>query len=129
MPVSLMDEYLALMDEYLAWSSGSKIELVNGQLIVGDSLTHSRLLLSQILRGWGMEAVVALASEFLWWKALTYTFGAPTIASLDELDAAAMQHWAAQVTFKPETPQHHGNWRWAYSELRQAQRNGDVWLR
>lgn len=42
----------SLLDEYCAWSSGSKIELVDGQLIVGDSLTHSRLLLSQILRGW-----------------------------------------------------------------------------
>lgn len=107
------------MDEYLAWSPGSKIELVNGQLIVGDSLTHSLLLLSQILRGWGVEAVVALAPEELWWQALSHTFAAPAIASLDELDVAAMQLWAAQSKIDPEIPQHHGSWRWAYSQLRQ----------
>jgi hypothetical protein len=51
-----------LLDEY-DWLPGSKIELVNGQLIVGDSLTHSRRLLHQILRGWGIEALVALAPQ------------------------------------------------------------------
>lgn len=111
---------VSLMDEYLAWSSGSKIELVNGQLIVGDSLTHSFLLLSQILRGWGVEAVVALAPEKLWWEALSHTFKAPTVASLNQLDVAAMRHWAAQITFEPAIPRHHGDWRWAYSELRQT---------
>lgn len=91
---------VSLIDEYLAWSPGSKIELVNGQLIVGDSLIHSRLLLSQILRGWGVEAVVALAPEFLWWEALSHTFAAPTVFNLNELDAAAMRHWATQITFE-----------------------------
>ena len=113
---------VSLMDEYLAWSPGSRIELVDGQLVVGDSLTHSRLLLSQILRGWGVDAVVALAPELLWWEALSYTFGAPAVAHFDELNSAAMQHWGAQLAFEPEIPQHHGNWRWPYSELRQALR-------
>ena len=72
----------SLLDEYCAWSPGSKIELVGGQLIVGDSLTHSRLLLSQILRGWGIEAVVALAGQQLWWKALSQAFGTLEFANL-----------------------------------------------
>ena len=53
MTVSLIDEYIA------SWSPGSKkIELMEGKLIVGDRLAHSRLLLSQILRGWGMDAAI-----------------------------------------------------------------------
>lgn len=101
----------SLLDEYCAWSSGSKIELVDGQLIVGDSLTHSRLLLSQILRGWGIEAIVALARQQLWWKALSLAFGTPEVVNLTELDAASLQQWAEQIDFEPELPQHHGVWR------------------
>lgn len=111
-----------LFDEYCAWSPGSKIELVDGQLIVGDSLTHSWLLLSQIWRGWGIEVVVALAPELLWWQALSHAFGAPELANLNQLDAAIAQHWADGIDFEPKLPQHHGNWRWTYSQLRQSLR-------
>jgi hypothetical protein len=55
-----------LFDDYHSWFPGTKIELVNGQLIIGNSLTHSRRLLQQILRGWGIEAIVALAPAELW---------------------------------------------------------------
>ena len=99
MPDSLFDEY--------DWSPGSKIELVDGKLIVGDSLTHSRLLLSQILRGWGIEAVVALAPELLWWQALSQVFSAPVIINLAELDTTRVQHWVVESSFEPEVPQHH----------------------
>lgn len=112
----------SLLDEDYAWSSGSKIELVDGQLIVGDSLTHSRLLLSQILRGWGIEAVVALAGQQLWWKALSQAFGTLEFANLSELDVASVQQWAEQIDFEPELPLHHGDWRWTYSQLRQSLR-------
>lgn len=112
----------SLLDEYYAWSPGSKIELVDGQLMIGDSLTHSRLLLSQILRSWGIEAVVALAPELLWWQALSQVFGIPKVSDLTELDAALMQHWADQIDFESELPQHHGDWRWTYSQLRQSLR-------
>ncbi len=56
---------------------------MDGKLIVGDRLAHSRLLLSHILRGWGTEAVVALALELLWWQALTHSFDAPMITAED----------------------------------------------
>jgi Uma2 family endonuclease len=112
----------SLLDDYHAWSPGSKIELVNGQLIVGDSLVHSRRLLSQILRGWGVEAIAALASERLWWEALSYTFGAPMLTSLDGFDASILQQWAEVIDYQPENPPHHGSWRFAYSQLRQALR-------
>jgi len=93
---------------------------MDGKLIVGDRLAHSRLLLSHILRGWGTEAVVALAPELLWWQALTHSFDAPMITAEDALDADAMQRWAAEVTFDPSIPQHGGTWCWTYSQLRQS---------
>jgi hypothetical protein len=52
-----------LFDDYHAWFPGTKIELVNGQLIIGNSLIHSRRLLQQILRGWGIEAIVGQLIE------------------------------------------------------------------
>ncbi len=108
------------LDEYRAWAPGSKIELVEGKLVVGDHLNHSRRLLSQILRGWGIEAIVALAPEQLWWKALSTTFTAPTVSQLEALDATAMQQWAGAIDYTPPIPPHQGEWRWSYSRLRQA---------
>lgn len=112
----------SLLDEYHAWSPGSKIELVQGKLIVGDSLVHSRRLLSQILRGWGAEAIVALAPERLWWQALLHSFDAPTLGNSDALDGSTLQQWANQIDYEPENPPHSGSWEWFYSQLRQALR-------
>jgi Putative restriction endonuclease len=112
----------SLLDEYLDWTPGSKIELVHGQLIVGDSLTHSRRLLYQILQGWGIDAIVTLAPEAIWWQALTHTFAAPAVMNLDEIDASPMQQWAEQVDFTINNPPHSGSWSWTYSQLRQALR-------
>jgi Putative restriction endonuclease len=106
-----------LFDDYHTWFPGTKIELVNGQLIIGNSLTHSRRLLQQILRGWGMEAIVALAPAELWWDALSQVFGGlPT-----NLDTDDIQHWANSIPFEPDYPpyQGHGDWRWSYSSLLQ----------
>jgi hypothetical protein len=37
-----------------------KIELVDGRVLVGNSLDGSRLLLDHVLRGWGIDAAAAL---------------------------------------------------------------------
>ena len=52
-----------LFDGYRQWEPRAKLELLDGKLIVSKSLTHSRLLLQQILRGWGLEAAIVLAPE------------------------------------------------------------------
>ncbi|UIE38883.1 Uma2 family endonuclease [Leptodesmis sichuanensis] len=109
-----------LLDDYHAWSSGTKIELVNGQLVVGDCLSHSLRLLSQILRGWEIEAIVALAPELLWWQALSQTFAAPTVTNLDGMDASTIWQWADAIDYEPDVPSHTGSWTWSYSQLRQA---------
>jgi Putative restriction endonuclease len=94
-----------LLEEYVMWHGRRKIELLNGQLIVGNSLSHSRLLFSQILRGWGAISAVSLAPESLWWEALTLVFGAPPVPNLDTIDADGLRNWASQVIFTPDIPQ------------------------
>jgi len=94
-----------LFEEYLEWQPRTKIELVDGQLIVGNSLSGSRLLCSQILQGWGAASAIALASESLWWESLTIAFGAPTVLNIDAIDADALRNWASEVNFTPEISQ------------------------
>ncbi len=94
-----------LFEEYIQWQPRTKIELVDGQLIVGNSLSGSRLLFSQILQGWGAISAVALATESLWWEALTIAFGAPTVSNIDAIDADALRNWASEVNFTPEISQ------------------------
>lgn len=106
-------------DDWLAWAPGSKLELLNGQLIVGDSLTHSRLLLSQILRGWGIPALLPFAPSQLWYQALRHTFNAPAITDPNHPDLTALQTWANSLSFTPDLPQHHGDWKRIHSSLKQ----------
>ena len=106
----------SLFEEYHNWFPGTKIELVNGQLIIGDRLIHGRRLLQQILRGWEIEAIVALAPEQLWWEALSQVFGCPII-NLDAPDV--LKNWATQIQFQPDHPLYQGDWQWSYSSLRQ----------
>ncbi|HEY9908214.1 MAG TPA: hypothetical protein V6D18_11500 [Thermosynechococcaceae cyanobacterium] len=72
-----------LFDEYRQWEPRAKLELIDGKLVVSKSLTHSCLLLQQILRGWGLKAAIALAPETLWWQALSAAFNAPPLSDLN----------------------------------------------
>jgi Uma2 family endonuclease len=109
-----------LFDEYTQWEPRTKLELIDGKLIVGKSLTHSRLLLSQILRGWGLEAAIALAPETLWWQALSHVFGAPAVRNLEDLDGSEQRHWAATVRFEPDAPIFLSHWDWKRAEVKEA---------
>ena len=57
-------------DYFVQSSPEGKIELINGQLVVGNSLMGSRLLLDHILRGWGADAATAFSSVDSWIEAL-----------------------------------------------------------
>lgn len=60
-----------LFGDFCRRGTESKLELIDGKLIVGNSIVGSRLLLRQILQGWGAEAAVAIKSPIsLWIKAL-----------------------------------------------------------
>lgn len=60
--INLEDGYLTtkeLFDDFCDFGAEGKLELIDSQLIVDNSIVGSRLLLRQILQGWG--AGVALA--------------------------------------------------------------------
>ncbi|NJL46696.1 MAG: hypothetical protein HC929_03310 [Leptolyngbyaceae cyanobacterium SM2_5_2] len=64
-----------LFDNWINNKPESNLELIDGQLIVGNSLTGSRLLLRQILRGWRADVAVALAPIETWLQALAAGYG------------------------------------------------------
>jgi hypothetical protein len=90
----------------------SKLELIDGRLIAGNSLRGSRYLLWDILEGWGVGAALPMAPAALWWQALHQGFASlqPPAATKP---AATWQAWAAQATFKtrvePAGP--HSDWK------------------
>lgn len=107
-------------DEYRQWESRAKLELIDGKLFVSKSLTHSRLLLQQILRGWGLEAAIALAPETLWWQALSAAFDAPPLPDLSSPDFAQQRAWANTLSFTPAAPTFQSQWNWKRSKVREG---------
>ena len=59
-----------LFSDYCRQGAEGKLDPIDGKLIVGNTIVGSRLLLRQILQGWGAEAAVALAPILLWIEAL-----------------------------------------------------------
>ncbi len=80
--------------EFIGSHPEAKLELLDGRLIVGNCLDGSRLLLQQILRGWGAEAAVALGSFDQWVEALRQAYDLKG----DSLDSLEQQ--AAAIAFK-----------------------------
>jgi Uma2 family endonuclease len=78
----------------------SKLELIDGRLIVGNGLDASRYILRDILAGWGPEAAIALAPRPLWREALGDAF-----SRLDPPSPAGgpdrWRRWAERVAFEP----------------------------
>ena len=60
---------------YDAHSPERKMELVDGRLIVGNSIEGSRLLLDHILRGWSIDAAAAIGTIEQWIAALCDAYG------------------------------------------------------
>ena len=49
------------IDRYLDEAPEPKLELIDGQLIIGNSLAGSRYMLWELVSGWGADAALALA--------------------------------------------------------------------
>lgn len=90
-----------LFDEFVDAGPEAKLELIEYKLVVGNTLIGSRLLLRQILIGWGASAAIALAPIEEWLQALRVTYDAPE-ASLSIGNLEALQDWAASVVTYPE---------------------------
>lgn len=81
----------------------SKLELIESRLIVGNSIAGSRLLLRQLLQGWGAGAAIALAPIDLWIEALRqgFNFTLPAQADLSSM-LDHLQAQTAQFDCQPE---------------------------
>lgn len=107
---------MEFMEEYLELTQGAKIELLDGRLIVGDSPNHTKRLLDQLLRGWGLEAAIVLAPETLWLEALIQAF---TLTR--NTDFATLQAWANTIDYTPELPPYQpAQWRMQHSTWKQT---------
>src|SRR5213078_5254386 len=71
----------------------SKLELIDGRLIAGNSLAGSHYLLWAILELLGPRAALALAPLDQWWSALATAFQAPPLLASPE----AWERWAAGI--------------------------------
>ncbi|NJL20025.1 MAG: Uma2 family endonuclease [Leptolyngbyaceae cyanobacterium SM1_3_5] len=81
----------------------SRLELIESRLMVGNSIAGSRLLLRQLLQGWGAGAAVALAPIELWIEALKQSFNLmiPAEANLSSV-LDHLQAQTAQFDYQPE---------------------------
>lgn len=86
--------------EYEQKTPEPKLELIDGRLVVGNSLAGSRYILHDLLTGWGTEAVLPFASLPLWRTALSEVF-APLAPPGLEAPLRIWQSWSEAVRFEP----------------------------
>lgn len=76
----------------------SKLELIAGKLIAGNSLAGSRCLLWAILQACGPQAALPFAPAAMWRQALTEAFSVPAALTWP----GGWQQWAAQIDYSPQ---------------------------
>jgi Uma2 family endonuclease/predicted nucleotidyltransferase len=110
-----------LFDEFVNARPEAKLELIESQLIVGNTLVGSRLLLRQILTGWGAGAALAFAPVEEWLKALRVTYDAPK-AYLNQANLKALQAWATSIVTSLEDllPGSSGENIWLHNQVRSS---------
>ncbi len=111
-----------LFNEFTKSGPEAKLELIESQLVVGNSLIGSRLLLRQIMTGWGANAALALAPIEQWLEALCVTSDAPAPlkADLQATDLSALRAWADAASHQPEDlfPGARGEGIWLHNRVR-----------
>jgi hypothetical protein len=71
-----------------------RLELVDGQLLIGGNLTGSRWLMREILQGWGLESAIGYAPLESWYNALKYAFCPSTTVS-------NWAEWVEDLSYSP----------------------------
>src|SRR5919199_2502830 len=84
-------------ERFLRESPEPKLELIDGRLVVGNSLVGSRYLLWWLLHDLGPRAVLPMAPLERWWEVLALAFQAPPLLA----SARAWEAWTAQVVHMP----------------------------
>lgn len=85
------------LDNFYARFLERKLELIDSRLIVGNTIAGSRLLLWQILQGWGAAAAVALAPLDRWIEALVLGFEIPTTSATSNV-IETLDYFQTQIT-------------------------------
>jgi Uma2 family endonuclease len=88
----------------------SKLELIGGKLIAGNSLNGSRSLLSAILQSCGPRAALPFAPTALWRQALSKAFSASTALAWP----GGWERWAAQIDHAPQVPPTGARFSWRH---------------
>lgn len=78
----------------------SKLELIGGKLIAGNSIAGSRSLLSAILQSCGPRAALPFAPAAQWRHALSKVFSAPTPLAWP----GGWERWVPQIDHTPQVP-------------------------
>ena len=89
----------ANFEYWVEHSPERKIELVEGRLIVGNSLAGSRLLLDHILRGWRVDAGTALGSVDQWIAAFCTAFHMSHPPRVDDDVIGVLKEKASHVDY------------------------------
>jgi Uma2 family endonuclease len=93
-----------LFESFLDHGPQGKLELIEGRLIVGNTIVGSRLLLRQILQGWRADAAIVFAPVETWINALRIGFNLSCATeeqnSSDALDI--LEATVAEIEYHPE---------------------------
>lgn len=89
----------------------SKLELIGGKLIAGNSLAGSRYLLWAILQSCGPRAALPFAPAALWRQALSEAFSLPTSLAW----SGGWQRVAAQIDHSPQLSPAGARFSWRHS--------------
>ena len=100
-----------------------RLELVDGQFLVGGTLEGSRWLLKQALIGWGLEAAIAFAPVQQWWEALRQAYGVPCQTQAEWLlwaESLPLSSDYRDECYPPLGSKYAGEHRWTRDYLWQA---------
>lgn len=89
----------------------SKLELIAGKLIAGNSLAGSRYLLCAILQACGPQAALPFAPAAMWRQALTEAFSVPAALAWPD----DWQRWSEQIAYSSQPPPAGTRFSWRHS--------------
>jgi Uma2 family endonuclease len=90
----------------------SKLELIDGRLIAGNSLAGSRYLLWAILQLLGPQAALGFAPPDRWWSAVATAYLTPPLLASPQ----AWERWAAGVSYNPRVAPAGSRFTWEHHD-------------
>ena len=100
-----------------------RLELVDGQFLVGGTLEGSQWLFKEALIGWGLEAAIAFAPVEQWWEALRQAYNVSCNSQAEWLlwaESLPVSSEYRAECYPPLGSKYAGEHRWTRDYLRQA---------